>query len=253
LEISQSEGRRFLGSGIVLGVALSGFFDGIVLHQILQWHHLLSLVPGPAYQDPRVQIMADGVFHALMYGLAVVGVALLWRAPVRRRSGDLALWRSLALGFGGWNIFDVVLFHWLLRWHHTRLDTAAPVAWDVLWLVVFGILPAAAALVFRRKGADLRCGPSAFLTLVIFGAAVWASATPRNRSAIVLFGPATTSIEVMGAIAQADARLISTDASGQLVVIELPAGSAGWGLYRHGALLVSSAALAGCAAWSTPS
>src|SRR5690606_18965301 len=32
--------------GTVLGFALGGFFDGILLHQILQWHHLLSLVPG---------------------------------------------------------------------------------------------------------------------------------------------------------------------------------------------------------------
>jgi uncharacterized membrane protein len=28
---------------IVLGFGLGGFFDGIILHQVLQWHHLLSL------------------------------------------------------------------------------------------------------------------------------------------------------------------------------------------------------------------
>ncbi|WP_426000432.1 DUF2243 domain-containing protein [Caulobacter sp. DWR1-3-2b1] len=33
----------------MLAVALCGFFDGILLDQILQWHHLLSLVPGPPY------------------------------------------------------------------------------------------------------------------------------------------------------------------------------------------------------------
>jgi uncharacterized membrane protein len=30
----------------VLGFAFGGFFDGILLHQVLQWHHLLSLVKG---------------------------------------------------------------------------------------------------------------------------------------------------------------------------------------------------------------
>lgn len=30
--------------GIVLGVGLGGFFDGIVLHQVLQWHHMFSSV-----------------------------------------------------------------------------------------------------------------------------------------------------------------------------------------------------------------
>ena len=28
--------------GIVIGVGLGGFVDGILLHQILQWHHMLS-------------------------------------------------------------------------------------------------------------------------------------------------------------------------------------------------------------------
>ena len=28
--------------GFLLGVGLGGFVDGIVLHQILQWHHMLT-------------------------------------------------------------------------------------------------------------------------------------------------------------------------------------------------------------------
>lgn len=31
-----------LSSGILLGLGLGGFFDGIALHQLLQWHHLLT-------------------------------------------------------------------------------------------------------------------------------------------------------------------------------------------------------------------
>jgi uncharacterized membrane protein len=29
-------------AGILFGLGLGGFFDGIVLHQILQWHHMLT-------------------------------------------------------------------------------------------------------------------------------------------------------------------------------------------------------------------
>ena len=29
-------------AGILLGVGLGGFFDGIVLHQLLQWHHMIT-------------------------------------------------------------------------------------------------------------------------------------------------------------------------------------------------------------------
>jgi uncharacterized membrane protein len=28
--------------GILLGIGLGGFVDGILLHQILQWHHMLT-------------------------------------------------------------------------------------------------------------------------------------------------------------------------------------------------------------------
>src|SRR5690606_10212012 len=55
----------------LLGFALGGFFDGILLHQVLQWHHLLATVQGALFQDLRVQILADGLFHALMYVIAV--------------------------------------------------------------------------------------------------------------------------------------------------------------------------------------
>ena len=53
-----------------LGFGLSGFFDGILLHQILQWHHLLSLVPGETMRDIGNQIVADGLFHLFMYAIA---------------------------------------------------------------------------------------------------------------------------------------------------------------------------------------
>ena len=73
-------------AGTVLGMALGGFFDGILLHQILQWHHFLSLVPGEGLRDLKNQIIADGAFHVLMYGIAAVGLILLWRAPVASAS-----------------------------------------------------------------------------------------------------------------------------------------------------------------------
>ena len=89
--VAPSSGRVFRAAA-VLGVAFSGFFDGILLHQVLQWHHLLSLVNAAPFQDPRVQILADGLFHVLMYAVALAGVVMLWRAREElarggRRSG----------------------------------------------------------------------------------------------------------------------------------------------------------------------
>jgi len=33
---------RLTAPGIILGVGLGGFLDGILLHQVLQWHHMLT-------------------------------------------------------------------------------------------------------------------------------------------------------------------------------------------------------------------
>jgi len=78
--------------GLMLGLAFGGFFDGIVLHQILQWHHLLSGLSGGRFADLRVQLLADGLFHALMYGLAArrwcccssAGAACRWQVRAAR-------------------------------------------------------------------------------------------------------------------------------------------------------------------------
>nr|WP_086017472.1 DUF2243 domain-containing protein [Sinorhizobium meliloti] len=41
--ITLSHGQRSRLAGFfALGVSIGGFFDGILLHHVLQWHHLLS-------------------------------------------------------------------------------------------------------------------------------------------------------------------------------------------------------------------
>ncbi|CAO3443196.1 hypothetical protein [Azospirillum argentinense] len=124
----------FPWAGYLLGFALGGFFDGILLHQVLQWHHLLSAVESSAVQDIRVQILADGLFHAAMYVVAVVGLWLLWRS--RRRfvepGADRLLFANALIGFGVWHILDGVLSHWILGLHRIRMDSANPLLWDLL-------------------------------------------------------------------------------------------------------------------------
>ena len=53
--------------GLLLGVGLGGFVDGIVLHQILQWHHLLTSegsYPATTVAGLEANTLADGLFHA---------------------------------------------------------------------------------------------------------------------------------------------------------------------------------------------
>jgi uncharacterized membrane protein len=117
---------RALGwAGYLLGFGLGGFFDGILLHQILQWHHLLSLVTRAPFQDIRVQILADGVFHLLMYVVALGGLWKLWKGRHHLGDGDRLLLANAAIGFGAWHMVDGILSHWVLGLRRARLVAAA--------------------------------------------------------------------------------------------------------------------------------
>ena len=62
-------------AGIVLGLGLGGFVDGIALHQIMQWHNMGSAVLPPTTMDAMAQNMVwDGMFHAATLVLTLVGV-----------------------------------------------------------------------------------------------------------------------------------------------------------------------------------
>ena len=54
-----------------MGAGLGGFLDGIVLHQILQWHHLLTDegdFPMDTVQGLKDNTVADGFFHVATLG-----------------------------------------------------------------------------------------------------------------------------------------------------------------------------------------
>lgn len=247
---------RLNWSGYVLGFSLGGFFDGILLHQVLQWHHLLINVQSEAVRDIRVQILADGLFHVLMYVIAVAGLFMLWRARadlVRPVSGR-ALFACVLIGFGVWNIVDIASAHWVLNIHRVRVDTPNPMAYDLAWFVAFGLVPLAIGWLLKRgtQGVSGPRGAVAALVLAVsvVGAGAVSLIPPRDSSQVVAyFGPSASAGQVMAAAAAIDARVVWADASAQVWAFALPQGSSASALYRHGALFVSSSAGLGCLPW----
>jgi uncharacterized membrane protein len=137
----EPDARRLKWPALLIGFALGGFFDGILLHQILQWHHLLSGVVDPGRL--RLHMLWDGLFHAAHYLLALVG---LWLLLARRRHAAAAgavLAGGALVGFGAWHLLDAVLNHWILGLHRIRQDVAEPLPWDLLF---FGLGGAAVGL-----------------------------------------------------------------------------------------------------------
>jgi uncharacterized membrane protein len=126
-----------VGAGTLLGAGLGGFLDGIVLHQILQWHNMLSSVVQPdTLVTMKYNMLFDGLFHAMTWVMTVIGLGLLWRAG---RKPDIA-WSgrsfvgALALGWGLFNFVEGVINHQILGLHHVHPGNDQ-LAWDLGFLL----------------------------------------------------------------------------------------------------------------------
>lgn len=242
---------------VVLGVALGGFFDGILLHQILQWHHLLSQVSSAG--DLRMQVMWDGYFHALMYAIAALGLWGLWRARAHMagQGWGRLLAGSLLVGFGLWHGLDAVLSHWLLGIHRVRDVSDMPLVWDLIWFGAFGLVPLAIGwwLLRRPGGGPMRVGTVTAALVVLsattIGAGIWALQSPTDQPfTTVVFRPGLAPADVVAALAATESRLVWADPAMSVLVVEA-APERRWDFFWHGAMLVSGAGMpTGCFEWS---
>jgi uncharacterized membrane protein len=142
----------------IMGLGLGGFVDGIVLHQILQWHHMLTGEAGGEPMDTvaglEANTLVDGFFHAATWVLVTVATLLTLRAWQR---GELAPpWRMhVGLLLAGWGVFNVVeglIDHQLLGLHHVRDDLGAPLGWDLAFLALGAGLIATGVALARHGG-----------------------------------------------------------------------------------------------------
>jgi uncharacterized membrane protein len=158
--MDQVTGRPPKLPAFVLGLGLGGFLDGIVLHQVLQWHHLVSDTgdnPIDTVAGLEANTLADGLFHLATWALVAAGMVLTVRAWQRRELAPP--WRAhLGLMLAGWGVFNVVeglVDHQLLGIHHVRDDIGAPLGWD-LGFLAFGIVLVASGAALARRRMDER-------------------------------------------------------------------------------------------------
>lgn len=142
-----------VAAGILLGTGLGGFVDGIVLHQIFQWHNMLSSwIPPTNLIDMKVNMMWDGFFHAVTWTVTVLGLIVLFRAgrkPAVPWSGR-ALLGGMFVGWGLFNFVEGVVDHQLLGLHHVH-PGAGQLGWDLGFLASGVILVALGSTLVRRE------------------------------------------------------------------------------------------------------
>lgn len=141
-------------ASLILGIGIGGFADGIVLHQVLQWHEMLTnKIAADTVLNKSVNMFWDGIFHLFTLITTTVGVILLWKLLNRRninRSGYL-----LSGGFfSGWGLFNLVegiIDHHILGLHNVRKLTPNQDAWNYGFLA-FGIVLLLLGAILIRKG-----------------------------------------------------------------------------------------------------
>ncbi|MEV4761224.1 DUF2243 domain-containing protein [Micromonospora chokoriensis] len=139
------EVRSSILVGVLIGVAIMAAMDEIVFHQLLAWHHFYDR------STPSVALLSDGLLHAAEV-VALVG-GFFWFADLRRRGAlsNRLTWGGFLLGAGGFQLFDGLVDHKVLRLHQIRYGVHL-VPYDVVWNVAGAVLLlAGAAVVWRAR------------------------------------------------------------------------------------------------------
>ncbi|WP_369215183.1 DUF2243 domain-containing protein [Streptomyces flavofungini] len=148
--------------GILLGVGLGGFVDGILLHQLLRWHHMLTSTdtdrigvkyyPADTVPGLEMNTVWDGIFHAVCWLAVLLGLASLYARVTRGRRRVWAsgkLWGWTLVGWGVFNLVEGVLDHHIMGIHHVYAGPRQ-IWWDLGFLLI-GALFVAAGLTLQKR------------------------------------------------------------------------------------------------------
>lgn len=145
--------RPLIVAGVVLGLGQAGFFDGIVIHQLLQWHHMFTNVETDrTVAGLELNTLGDGLFHLLDYLLTLVGLGLLWRVTkLENASRSTAVFvGSLLMGAGLFDFVEGLIDHQILGIHHVK-PGPNEFAWDMGFLALgLGLFAIGWLITFKR-------------------------------------------------------------------------------------------------------
>lgn len=150
--------RLLFGGALLMGAGLGAFFDGIILHQMLQWHAMISSVVQPVdLVSSKVNMFWDGIFHLYAWAATVVAIAIVVR-DLPKATPEIrvrAVWGGALGGWGYFNLVEGVVNHQLFELHHVH-PGIDEFAWDMSFLMsgVFLIVIAFAIAIPALRGAS---------------------------------------------------------------------------------------------------
>lgn len=151
--------RPLITAGLLLGIGLGGFIDGILLHQVFQLHSMLSAkLPQDNLVNVKASMVGDGLFHLFTWLTTAFGLALLWQAGKQRNcpwSGK-TLWGALLAGWGVFNLVEGFIDHHLLQVHHV-VERLGLSVYDYLFLTS-GVVLTGIGILLVFAGRPVRTG-----------------------------------------------------------------------------------------------
>ncbi|WP_100400042.1 DUF2243 domain-containing protein [Bacillus sp. FJAT-44742] len=136
--------KKYLNVGsFLLGFGFLGALDGIIFHQLLQWH---SVVLSP---DRTIEIISDGIFHFAVTITMIAGALILWLGgkPTDLSKGIRYVISGLLIGGGTFNLIEGIINHHILQIHRVRPDAENPLLYDLAFLASGAVLLIAGLLI----------------------------------------------------------------------------------------------------------
>jgi len=141
------EHRRSLVVAAFIGIGLMAAVDEIVFHQLLAWHHFYD------HASTAMALFSDGLLHAAELVLLVGGLFLFSELRSRGALAPTWAWAGLFIGLGGFQLFDGIVDHKVLRLHQIRyVDNLLP--YDLAWNGAAVVLLVIGLLLLRRARAE---------------------------------------------------------------------------------------------------
>jgi uncharacterized membrane protein len=151
----------FLAASMIAGIGLGGFIDGIILHQILQWHEMLTAkIPADTVVNKSVNMFWDGIFHLFTLITTILGIYLVWRVCKREamnKSGYLLI-SGILIGWGIFNIIEGVINHHILRLHNVNEYSPYTSVWNYGFLTFSVVLILIGLILFKKAKTQVHSG-----------------------------------------------------------------------------------------------
>lgn len=140
--------RSALFAGLI-GIGVMAAVDEIIFHQLLGWHHFYDRA------TPAIGLLSDGLLHAAELIATVAGFFGLMELRGRGVLDRSFAFAGFFVGLGGFQVFDGIVNHKVLRLHQIRYGVPLlpyDLVWKLVGLALFGI--GVALLLRARRQAE---------------------------------------------------------------------------------------------------